>query len=180
MMTAQLLTVAPRPQLAAEIRKKQACLLATTATPCHDRPADQGGRTLAARRQLGDITGLGVDGPAGGGRGPGGDSHWPVESRLGRADPRTGLDRRSSRLDDDLALLAATDKTAFLVELSAQDGGSWTWGPPEVSERVSGPALDSCLLVTQRRHRDDMAVVVTGAQVFAGPPGAGRSAGQFA
>jgi hypothetical protein len=44
--------------------------------------------------------------------------------------------------------------------------------------------VDFCLLVTQRRHLADTAVVVEGdaarqwisiAQAFAGPPGAGRS-----
>jgi len=54
---------------------------------------------------------------------------------------------------------------------------------------VSGPALDFCLLVTQRRHRADTAVKASGAvaddwlgiaQSFAGPPGMGRAPGQFA
>jgi hypothetical protein len=54
---------------------------------------------------------------------------------------------------------------------------------------VSGPALDFCLLVTQRRHRDDLALVAEGpdadhwldiAQAFAGPSGEGRKPGQFA
>ncbi len=54
---------------------------------------------------------------------------------------------------------------------------------------MTGPALDFCLLVTQRRHRDDVAVVAEGAaadewldiaQSFAGPPGEGRRPGQFA
>ena len=49
----------------------------------------------------------------------------------------------------------------------------------------TGPALDFCLLVTQRRHRADLALMATGpvadewldvAQAFAGPPGAGRAA----
>ena len=48
---------------------------------------------------------------------------------------------------------------------------------------MTGPALDFCLLVTQRRHRADLALVATGpvaddwldiAQAFAGPPGGGR------
>ena len=48
---------------------------------------------------------------------------------------------------------------------------------------MTGPARDFCLLVTQRRHRADLALVATGpvadewldvAQAFAGPPGAGR------
>jgi uncharacterized protein (TIGR03084 family) len=74
------------------------------------------------------------------------------------------------------------------VELAGPGGDRWTWGPPEASDRVTGPALDFCLLVTQRRHRDDLAVAAVGAQAdrwldiaqaFAGPPGAGRTAGQF-
>ncbi|MDA3630439.1 TIGR03084 family metal-binding protein [Saccharopolyspora sp. WRP15-2] len=69
------------------------------------------------------------------------------------------------------------------VELTAPDGGLWTWGPPDAPNRVTGPALDFCLLVTQRRHRDDLAVTATGttaeqwlpiAQAFAGAPGSGR------
>jgi uncharacterized protein (TIGR03084 family) len=75
------------------------------------------------------------------------------------------------------------------VELTGPSGDTWTWGPDDATDRVSGPALDFCLLVTQRRHRDDVAVVATGsaaeewlgiAQAFAGPPGEGRQPGQFA
>ncbi|MBF6213626.1 TIGR03084 family protein [Nocardia puris] len=77
----------------------------------------------------------------------------------------------------------------FRVELTAPDGSVWTWGPEDAAQRVSGPALDFCLLVTQRRHPDDLALDVVGAdaaewlsiaQAFAGPTGAGRTAGQFA
>lgn len=77
----------------------------------------------------------------------------------------------------------------FRIELTAPDGSLWTWGPEEAQERVTGPALDFCLLVAQRRHRDDLAVRAEGeaadawldiAQVFAGPSGAGRTKGQFA
>jgi uncharacterized protein (TIGR03084 family) len=69
------------------------------------------------------------------------------------------------------------------VELTAPDGTTWTWGPAGAANRVSGPAVDFCLLVTQRRHRDDLALVIEGpaadgwmaiAQAFAGPPGPGR------
>ncbi|PZF96709.1 TIGR03084 family protein [Micromonospora deserti] len=69
------------------------------------------------------------------------------------------------------------------VELAAPDGTTWTYGPTEAADRVTGPARDFCLLVTQRRHRADLALVATGpvadawldvAQAFAGPPGAGR------
>ena len=34
----------------------------------------------------------------------------------------------------------------------------WTWGPEDAAQRVTGPALDFCLLVTQRRHRADLAL----------------------
>jgi uncharacterized protein (TIGR03084 family) len=69
------------------------------------------------------------------------------------------------------------------VELTAPDGTLWTWGPADAGDRVTGTALDFCLLVTQRRHRDDLDLTVDGhaaqewmaiAQAFAGPPGPGR------
>lgn len=68
------------------------------------------------------------------------------------------------------------------VELIGPDN-VWTYGPAGAANRVTGPALDFCLLVTQRRHRADLALVATGpvadewldiAQAFAGPPGIGR------
>jgi uncharacterized protein (TIGR03084 family) len=74
------------------------------------------------------------------------------------------------------------------VELTAPSGELWTWGPDGAPDRVTGPALDFCLLVTQRRHRSDVAVTAAGpgadqwlsiAQAFAGPPGPGRIPGQF-
>jgi uncharacterized protein (TIGR03084 family) len=74
------------------------------------------------------------------------------------------------------------------VELLAPSGELWTWGPDDAADQVTGPALDFCLLVTQRRHRADTAVTAAGdgaeqwlsiAQSFAGPPGAGREPGQF-
>jgi len=74
------------------------------------------------------------------------------------------------------------------VALTAPSGATWTWGPADAADRVSGPALDFCLLVTQRRHRDDLDLAVEGpaagqwlaiAQAFAGLPGAGRRPGQF-
>jgi uncharacterized protein (TIGR03084 family) len=77
----------------------------------------------------------------------------------------------------------------FRVELTAPDGSLWTFGPADAAQRVYGPALDFCLLAVQRRHRDDLAVRALGAdaeewlsiaQAFAGPPGKGRAAGQFA
>jgi uncharacterized protein (TIGR03084 family) len=77
---------------------------------------------------------------------------------------------------------------AFRVELTAPDGDTWVWGPADAEQRVTGPALDLCLLTTQRRHRADLALVATGpdadrwleiAQSFAGPSGEGRQPGQF-
>jgi uncharacterized protein (TIGR03084 family) len=77
----------------------------------------------------------------------------------------------------------------FRVELDGPDGELWTWGPEAAAQRVTGPALDFCLLVTQRRHRDDTALSAEGtdadrwldiAQAFAGPSGGGRKPGQFA
>ena len=69
------------------------------------------------------------------------------------------------------------------VELAAPSGATWTRGPEGAAGRISGPALDFCLLVTQRRHRDDLALDVSGeaaeewmsiAQAFAGGVGPGR------
>lgn len=64
------------------------------------------------------------------------------------------------------------------VELTAPDGSLWTWGEPSASDWVRGASQDFCLLVTQRRHRDDTALQWSGeaaeqwtrmAQCFAGP-----------
>ena len=69
------------------------------------------------------------------------------------------------------------------VSLTAPSGAVWTWGPAGAADRITGPALDFCLLVTQRRHRDDLALTAEGptatewmtiAQAFADPPGPGR------
>jgi uncharacterized protein (TIGR03084 family) len=71
----------------------------------------------------------------------------------------------------------------FRVELESPSGEVWAYGPADATQRVTGPALDFCLLVTQRAHRADLAVRAEGpdadrwldiAQAFAGPPGAGR------
>jgi len=72
----------------------------------------------------------------------------------------------------------------FRVELVAPSGNEvWTYGPQDAAQRVTGPALDFCLLVTQRANRADLALRAQGpdadrwldiAQAFAGPPGTGR------
>ncbi len=64
------------------------------------------------------------------------------------------------------------------VDLTSPSGETWSFGPDDAGESVVGPALDFCLVTTQRRHVDDTELVVTGdsardwmekAQLFAGP-----------
>jgi len=70
------------------------------------------------------------------------------------------------------------------VDLEAPDGARWIWGEETAVNSVTGPALDFCLVVTQRRHLSDTDLVVTGpdasewmtiAQAFAGAKGPGRT-----
>jgi uncharacterized protein (TIGR03084 family) len=77
----------------------------------------------------------------------------------------------------------------FRFDITAPSGAMWSFGPPDATQRIAGPALDFCLLVTRRRHRDDLAITATGAdadawldiaQAYRGPAGEGRSPGQFA
>jgi uncharacterized protein (TIGR03084 family) len=79
--------------------------------------------------------------------------------------------------------MTVPDEPVF-VALIAPDGSTWAWGEPDAGERVMGPALDFCLVVTQRRHLDDTDLTVEGpvatqwmaiAQAYAGPAGAGRA-----
>lgn len=65
------------------------------------------------------------------------------------------------------------------VALDAPGGGTWTWGDAAAPDRVEGPALDFCLVVTQRRAAAGTDLVATGdaavgwlavAQAFAGGP----------
>ncbi|MFH8518838.1 TIGR03084 family metal-binding protein [Streptomyces gelaticus] len=72
----------------------------------------------------------------------------------------------------------------FRVELRGPDGELIAFGAADAPQRVTGPLLDFCLLVTQRAHRDDLAVRAAGAdadqwldiaQAFAGPAGPGRA-----
>jgi uncharacterized protein (TIGR03084 family) len=83
----------------------------------------------------------------------------------------------------------APPDTPVLVELVGPAGERWVFGEDSPSDKVRGPALDFCLVVTQRRHLADTGLVVVGpaatewmsiAQAFAGPPGTGRRPGQFA
>jgi len=68
------------------------------------------------------------------------------------------------------------------VVLTAPDGSTWCFGAGE--QTITGPALDWCLLVTQRRPRRSLDLRADGpvaeqwlgiAQAFAGAPGVGRS-----
>jgi uncharacterized protein (TIGR03084 family) len=65
------------------------------------------------------------------------------------------------------------------VELLSPSGRRWVWGDAGAVDRVTGPALDFCLVVTQRRAVDGTNLDVSGdsaiewmaiAQTFAGPP----------
>jgi len=71
----------------------------------------------------------------------------------------------------------------FLVELRGPAGDTWSWGPADAAQRVTGSAEDFCYLVTQRRPLSGLDLAAQGAdaqrwleiaQAFAGPPGAGR------
>jgi uncharacterized protein (TIGR03084 family) len=71
----------------------------------------------------------------------------------------------------------------FLVELRGPGGDTWSWGPPDAAQRVTGSAEDFCFLVTQRRALSTLDITAVGedaqrwleiAQAFAGPPGGGR------
>ena len=72
----------------------------------------------------------------------------------------------------------------FRIDLVSPSGEQWSWGPEDAAQTVTGSAYDFCLLVTQRRHRDDLDLVAVGAdanawldiaQAFAGPSGEGRA-----
>lgn len=72
--------------------------------------------------------------------------------------------------------------TPVRAELTLPSGEVLRFGPDDATESVVGPALDFCLVATQRRHVDDTELVVVGAsardwmeraQLFAGPPSTG-------
>jgi uncharacterized protein (TIGR03084 family) len=65
------------------------------------------------------------------------------------------------------------------VELTAPSGAVWTWGPDDATDRITGSALDFCLVVTQRRLLHETGLRCDGrlaedwmrrAQAFAGGP----------
>lgn len=82
-----------------------------------------------------------------------------------------------------------TPDEEFRFELTAPSGNRWEFGPADAKQRIEGRAADFCLLITRRRHRDDLSMTASGAaaeewldlaQAYRGPSGPGRSAGQFA
>jgi uncharacterized protein (TIGR03084 family) len=102
--------------------------------------------------------------------------------------------RASSRLDHVAHLGVRTRAFAFAahgreapavpvrVELTRADGSRWTDGPEDAEQSVTGPLLDFCLRVVQRRPRAVLDLVAIGdvadqwldvAQAFAGAPGRG-------
>ena len=67
------------------------------------------------------------------------------------------------------------------VRLTSPSGAVWEWNDPAAVDRVEGPAVDFCRVVTQTRNVADSTLRVTGevatawmslAQCFAGPPNA--------
>lgn len=63
------------------------------------------------------------------------------------------------------------------VQLHSPGGETWTWGPQDAADRITGTAEDFVLVVTQRRHWTDTGLTVEGpvatgwmevAQAFAG------------
>ena len=72
----------------------------------------------------------------------------------------------------------------FSVVLTSPSGETWSYGPDDATQRITGSAWDFARLVTQRAHRDDLDVHADGpdadhwldiAQAFAGPSGEGRA-----
>ncbi|WP_320781336.1 TIGR03084 family metal-binding protein [Streptomyces sp. CRN 30] len=114
-----------------------------------------------------------------------------IADALGVVRPHTARLRHVARIGvraRDYAFVAhgLTPPTApFRVELTTPDGlDVWKYGPEDADQRVTGAAVDFCLLATQRVHRADTALCAVGAdadrwldiaQAFAGPPGPGRA-----
>lgn len=86
------------------------------------------------------------------------------------------------------ALRGLTPPTAPVrVELVLPSGAPWADGEAGAENRIVGPAVDFCRVVTHRRHLDDTRLVLVGpaarewmliAQAFAGPPAPGRKPGE--
>ncbi len=77
----------------------------------------------------------------------------------------------------------------FRFEVTGPSGAVWEFGPSDAEQRITGDAVDLCLLVSRRRHAADLQLKAVGeiaeswldlAQAYRGPAGPGRRAAQFA
>jgi uncharacterized protein (TIGR03084 family) len=73
------------------------------------------------------------------------------------------------------------------LELTAPSGAIWVWNPDSARGVIAGPAVDFCLVCTQRRHVDDTGLTTEGetarrwmeiAQCIAGAPVSGPAPGE--
>ena len=73
------------------------------------------------------------------------------------------------------------------LELTAPSGATWVWNADSANGAIAGPAVDFCLVCTQRRHVDDTALTTEGetarrwmeiAQCIAGAPVSGPAPGE--
>lgn len=109
-------------------------------------------------------------------RADGVDVDRPATDRLRHIAQLGAITRRWSYLNRGLEV----PEGDVVVVLDAPSGATWTYGDDAPgAERITGPAEDFCLVVTQRRHVEDTALAVEGevardwmarAQAFAGPP----------
>ena len=81
-------------------------------------------------------------------------------------------------------LVHGIDDPEVPVRVELTGPGAGEWGPQDAPDRITGTAVDFALLVTQRRHLDDLSLVIEGdtakqwasiAQAYAGPAGSGRA-----
>lgn len=113
---------------------------------------------------------------------------WDIATATGRAAAVTdrlshvaGLGVRARPYGYVIRELAAPT-TPVRVSLALPSGATWTAGPAESPEVITGPVDDFCLVLARRRRWEDTGLGVTGpaarewmriGQMFAGPPGPG-------
>ena len=102
------------------------------------------------------------------------------------ADGAAALDRAHRRAHPRLRVhrerADAARRSRSASSCARPTASTWSWGPDDAAQRVTGSAEDFCMLVTQRRPRAALDVTrsvttpqkwLTIAQAFAGPPGPG-------
>lgn len=109
-----------------------------------------------------------------------------IVEALGAEPPPTGRLRHIAHLGvrtRDFSFLVHSEQppsAPIRIDLDGVDDETWSWGPGNATQYVSGPALEFCLVVTRRRHPADTSLEVCGndarrwlevAQAFAGSPG---------